>query len=79
MLALGTILPDAVSLAKADRHADKQQRRRSSLADTVLAAYDKIEVEGEDRYYDGPHRYAIACRDGKIRWFRVAALGDYAE
>lgn len=79
MKPLGTILPDAKSLAATAAYYKSNQEMKDRVAASAreLTGCTRKIVGGEVRYYDTTDQYAIISRQGKILWFQVRADGDY--
>lgn len=66
--ALGTILPSRKTIA-IEKQLDERKAVTLIAAKVKLKEFTYSHVEGEDRFYDGPDRYAI-CPDGvNVKWF----------
>jgi hypothetical protein len=78
MKYLGTVLPTRQALARADAHADLQQRKADAIGRGIPGCTRRV-VQGEVRYYRTPTVYAtVSPRRGfKVQWFKERADGTW--
>jgi len=69
MKSLGTILPTKQSERCNDLFAKREKAERMRVGAANLSQFEYRFAEGEDRWYDGPDRFAIVGRTRKILWF----------
>ena len=77
MTPLGTILPNPVTLAQADREADRQKRRDVEQGRALFAGAMETCEQMERRWYYAPGRWATV-HHGRVRCFERRKDGDYA-
>lgn len=78
MKSLGTILPTAHTWKIHNKVERKENQIKEEIAAKYLAHLTPRNEQGETRYYDGPNKYAIVGRSGRVLWFEIKKDGHYA-